>query len=179
MATFVSESPLIQSPRAKERYGPFRAHLRVQAKTIVVVCIDPRFIVAVWNFVTETLGLKSGEFIFLPNPGGGLHFHPESNNGIERAHLYDTIKFAFSEFPHLERVVVISHEQCVAYARTAAHHGTAFCPEGKSVEDLQIDHLAGIALGKPPRVIPRDVRVDAFYLRVVDEMREEVVFEEV
>ncbi len=179
MATFVSESPLVESQPAKACYGPFRAHLKARATAIVITCIDPRFIAATWNFVTGTLGLNAGEFIFLPNPGGGLHFYPEANNGIERAHLYDVIRFSFSEFPHIDRVIVISHEQCLAYARTAAHHGEAFCPKETAIEDLQVRHLAEIPSGKSPRVIPRDARVDMFYLRVIDEIREEVVFQEI
>jgi hypothetical protein len=132
----------------------------------------------VLSFITEDLGLKSGEFIVLPSPGGALHLRGEGWNNIARIYLHDVLSFCFGDFPYLEQCVIISHEQCLAYAKTKERHGDCFS-KSMSMEDLQAKHLSDILPKGSLLAIPQKTSVRTFYMRIVDAQGEEVVFNEI
>jgi hypothetical protein len=160
------------------RSGRHRAFPGVRTTTLVIFCIDPRYLFAALSFITKDLGLKPGEFIVLPSPGGALHLRGGGENSIARIYLHDVISFCFGDFPHLEQCVIISHEQCRAYAKTKECHGDSFL-KGMSMEDLQAKHLSAILPKGSIAAIPRETSVRTFYMRIVDARGEEVVFDEI
>jgi hypothetical protein len=162
----------------KARSGRHRAFPGVRTTTLIIFCIDPRYLCAVLSFITEDLGLKPGEFIILPSPGGALHLCDAGHNSIARIYLHDTISFCFGDFPHLEQCVIISHEQCVAYAKTKERYGNSFL-KGMSMQDLQEKHLSGILPERCFSAIPPKASVRTFYMRIADARGEEVVFDEI
>ena len=166
------------TPRIKVRSGRHRAFPGVRTTTLIIFCIDPRYLFAALSFITEDLGLKPGEFIILPSPGGALHLCGAGSNSIARIYLHDVISFCFGDFPHLEQCVIISHEQCLAYAKTKERYGDSFS-KGMSMEDLQAKHLSGILPEGSIAAIPQEASVRTFYMRIVDARGEEVVFDEI
>ncbi len=164
--------------RAKVRSGRHRAFPGVRVTTLVIFCIDPRYLFAALSFIAEDLGLRPGEFIILPSPGGALHLRGAGWNSIARIYLHDTISFCFGDFPYLEQCVIINHERCLAYAKTKERHGSSFL-KGMRMEDLQAKHLSDVLPEGSVATIPRKASVRAFYMRIVDAQGEEVVFDEI
>lgn len=152
----------------------------MRVTTLIVFCIDPRYLPSVMSFITEELRLQPGEFIILPAPGGALHLCGAGGNSIARIYMHDVMRFCCGDFPHLEQCVIISHQQCIAYAKASERQGEAFL-DGMGMEDVQMRHLSGILPEGYIKAIPKDknISIRGFYMRVVDEEGEEVAFDEV
>lgn len=135
--------------------------VRSDCDTLVITCIDYRFVIANQEFANDTLGLKDNyDHISIP---GSIHnlVNPET-----RALLFS--KFALSVSMHLiNRVVVVSHRDCGGYGGSAA-----FGSEIAEYETLTADLKMARALFLEKYPI---LKVDLFLESLVKEGNEEKV----
>ena len=138
-----------------------REAVRSDCDTLVITCIDYRFVIANQEFANDTLGLKDNyDQISIP---GSIHnlVNPET-----RALLFS--KFALSVSMHLiNRVVVVSHRDCGGYGGSAS-----FGSEIAEYETLTADLKMARALFLEKYPI---LKVDLFLESLVKEGNEEKV----
>lgn len=135
--------------------------VRSDCDTLVITCIDYRFVIANQDFANDTLGLKDNyDHISIP---GSIHnlVNPET-----RSLLFS--KFALSVSMHLiNRVVVVSHRDCGGYGGSAAF-GSEIAEYETLTADLKM--ARELFLEKYPIL-----KVDLFLESLVKEGNEEKV----
>lgn len=148
--------------------------------TLIVACIDPRFLLAVWLFIHEGLGLAPGQFILLLNLGGPLHLCERKEAPLEFICHHDTVSFCFKggKFPFLRELVAINHAGCAAYAEMQKRRNGSL-PEGMSMEQFQLEGLSQRLPEHIATAIPEGTRLRTFYMRTADRAGDTVSFHEV
>ena len=111
-------------------------------KSLVVSCVDPRFIFSVFEFLRDDLGYGSGDFSLIAVPGGIVTMATKAGEvSHETKTVTEAVAFVLTHFKSIKEVVLIAHEACGKYGALSKQVPSEFAlsPEetlGKQAGDL-------------------------------------------
>jgi len=136
--------------------------------TLKICCSDPRFRIAFCQFVRDELMLRQGEFVPINVAGGPASLAHQKTKKADFNFVFNQIIFFLKHFGSIEKIILISHEDCGFY-RTIKNHQDEEdkekkdLPRAKNILNLLLPHIA----------------VEAYYASFADARQEEIIFEKV
>ena len=154
------------------------ASMNAKPTAVVVYCSDPRFQKAYAEFISDELGLKDGEFIPLAILGGIASLSEPGRRPMEFQFMKDRMEFLRERFDAIERMVLISHEDCKHYESLRDAIGDHFLIDGATMPERQQHDLRGVSR-KLVELFKRDLTMDLFYARFADPGHKQIVFDRI
>jgi carbonic anhydrase len=141
-----------------------------EVKAIVIYCVDPRFPIAFRRFVPEELGLKEGQFIPITIAGGPAALaHPHDMFNRCRMMLRQ-MGFSYDHFEKINRIILISHEDCGYYSVVPKNGGNQNNREKNDIPQ---------AIFQVSLTSPEKAKIEGYYAFFVDKKRTLISFEKV
>src|SRR6266481_7725511 len=143
--------PVKERTAGQEIYPAFPV---ANPKALAFWCWDPRFQMAVLQFLQAELNLKPGEYIPLTIAGGIASLSVQLERPKEFRYVREACEFYLNHFRSVERVILVNHEDCGKYKKLAEILGHASFLRGfadlaaREIHDLE-RHSALVASFAP------------------------------
>jgi hypothetical protein len=167
------EAKLPERPVGPKTYAAFPV---ATPKALVIWCGDPRIQGAVNAFIAEELGLSHNQYLPITLLGGVAPLSEPLRFPKDAKFLRDTAEFVFGNFPSIERVVVISHDECARYRALQQRIGSRFLNGFASLLDRQISDLRRLG-GQIVRLSGRTPTCECYHAAYADPAHTRMTFE--
>ena len=136
-------------------------------KVLLICCYDPRFDAALREFVDGHLNLPPGEVVTIRIAGGLTILAYAKRKPDDFFCFVKQLLFTFKHFKHLEKVVIIAHQDCGYYEEIYESDK----PKNQEKVDLVVE--ARVVADLPPHL-----KVEAWFASFTGDNPQRIVFEQ-